>query len=210
MICRLSGRLAAVREDAIVLDVGGIGYEVMVPGSAGVELHRCVGQELTLHTVQYFEGNPAGAHLIPRLVGFLSEAEREFFNLFTRVKGISTRRALRAMSLPAAQLAAAIEHGDTHLLTTLPEVGKKTAAQIVAELQGKLTHLLLGAEAAAAPGGAPAVLTQAQRIAVDILVQWGDRRADAQRWVAAAVEADPNLTEPDDIVRAAYRVKQGG
>lgn len=204
MICRLTGRVAAVREDALVLDLAGVGYEVMVPASALPEVQRLLGNEVTLFTVQYFEGNPAGANLVPRLVGFLAESDREFFSLFTKVKGISNRRALRAMSVPIHQLAAAIEHGDVRLLTTLPEIGKKTAAQIITDLQGKTQRFM-------APSATPlpaAEMTGAQRIALDILVQWGDRRADAQRWIAAAVEADPRLAEPDAIVRAAYRAKQ--
>jgi Holliday junction DNA helicase RuvA len=204
MICRLTGRLAGVSEDAIVIERDGLGYEVMVPASAALELQRLAGNELTLFTVQYFEGNPAGAHLIPRLIGFLSESDREFFTLFTKVRGISHRRALRAMSLPAHQLAAAIEQGDARLLTNLPEIGKKTASQIIADLQGKLLRFLQ-------PSVAPlpvAEMTAAQRIAMDILVRWGDRRADAQRWVVAAVEADPALKEPDAIVRAAYRARE--
>ncbi len=203
MICRLTGRVTNVSAEAVVLDLGGVSYEVLVPASAYGELHRLIGNELTLFTVQYFEGNPAGSHLIPRLIGFLTETDREFFNLFTKVKGISIRKGLRAMSVPAHQLAAAIEQGDARLLTSLPEIGKKTATQIMAELQGKLQHFV-------EPSAAPlpmAEMTDAQRIAVDILVQWGDRRADAQRWVAAAVEAEPRLTEPDAIVRAAYKVK---
>ena len=140
-----------------------------MPASALPELQRLLGNELTLFTVQYFEGNPAGANLVPRLVGFLSESDREFFTLFTKVKGISNRRALRAMSVPIHQLAGAIEHGDARLLTTLPEIGKKTAAQIITDLQGKTQRFL-------APTAAPmpaAEMTGAQRIAVDILVQWG-------------------------------------
>lgn len=204
MICRLTGRVAALHEEAIVLELNGVSYEVQVPTSALAELHRLVGQELSLFTIQYFEGNPAGSHLIPRLIGFLSETDREFFNQFTRVKGISIRRGLRAMSVPAHQLAAAIEQGDARLLQSLPEIGKKTATQIIAELQGKVIRFL---EPSAAPLPV-AELTEAQRIAADILVQWGDRRADAERWVAAAVEAEPELTEPDAIVRAAYRAKE--
>ncbi len=204
MICRLAGRLLEVRGEAAVLDVGGVGYEVLLPASSAAELAGQLGQELTLHTLQYLEGNPAGANLVPRLVGFLTAAEREFFQLFTRVKGISTRRALRAMCIPVAQLAAAIESGDGRVLTSLPEIGKKTAQQVIAELQGKCQAFLVAA-AVAAP--VPA-LTEAQRIALEILVQWGDRRAEAQRWIAAAVEADPSLTEPDAIVRAAYRTRQ--
>lgn len=204
MICRITGRLVLVREDAAVLELGGLSYEVLVPAAALGELQQLIGNELTLFTLQYFEGSPAGANLVPRLVGFLSEDDREFFSLFTKVKGISSRRALRAMSVPVHQLAAAIAHGDTRLLTSLPEIGKKTATQIVAELQGKTERFLTPA---AVPLPA-AELSAAQRVALEILVQWGDRRADAQRWIAAAVQADPTLTEADAIVRAAYRVKE--
>ncbi len=202
MICRLTGRVVGMHGDAVVLELGGVAYEVMVPAAALPDLTQRIGHELTLFTVQYFEGNPAGAHLIPRLVGFLSPVDREFFQLFTRVKGISTRRALRAMSVPTPQLLAAIERGDVRLLTSLPEIGKKTAAQIIADLRGELPDL------AATYGATPAAqFTDAQRLAIDILVKWGDRRADVQQWVAAAVERDPTLSEPDAIVRAAYRAK---
>lgn len=205
MIRRLTGRLVAVETESVLVELGGVGYEVLVPLSALPELTRCIGQEQTLHTIQYFEGSPAAAHLVPRLVGFLTEADRGFFSLFTKIKGISIRRGLRAMSVPVPQLAAAIEHGDTRLLTGLPEIGKKTAAQIIAELRGRMGEFI-------GPSALPpaiADLTAAQRVAAEILVQWGDRRADAERWVAAAVAADPSLTEPDAIVRAAYRVKEG-
>lgn len=204
MICRLTGRLLRVAEDAVVLDVGGVGYEVMVPAFIRQDLQPLCGQELTLHTLQYFEGNPAGANLVPRLVGFVAEADRTFFNLFTRVKGISTRRGLRAMCVPPHQIAAAIESGDVRLLTSLPEIGKKTAAQVISELQGQ-TQAFLAEPSQPVP---VRELSAAQHIALDILVQWGDRRADAQHWIAAAVERDPTLTQPDAIVRAAYREKQ--
>ena len=205
MICRLTGRVVSVDEQAAVIEVGGLCYEVLVPASSVADLQRLVGNDVTLFTIQFLEGNPAGAHFLPRLIGFLSETERAFYNAFTRVKGISMRKALRAMAVPAHQLAAAIESGDERMLATLPEIGKRTAAQIVTDLRGKLERFLT-------PAAAPLPMremTDAQKIALEILVQWGDKRADAQRWIAAAVEADPELTRPEDIVRAAYRVKHG-
>ena len=204
MICRLTGRVASVTAEAAIVELGGVGYEVMVPASALADLGRIVGGECTLFTIQYLEGNPTGSHLVPRLIGFLHAPDREFFNLFTKVKGISMRRALRAMCVPVAQLAALIEQGDARALTGLPEIGKKTAAQIIAELSGKLVAFL---EPSAAPLPVDE-LTDAQRVAIDILVQWGDRRADVQRWVAEALRVEPGLNEPDAIVRAAYAAKQ--
>ncbi len=205
MIARITGRLLDVTDESVLIDVAGVGYEVMVPALALADLHARIGHELMLHTIQILEGNPAVGNLVPRLLGFVTTEEREFFRLFTKVKGISHRRAMRAMCMPIAQIAAAIEHGDARPLTGLPEVGKKMAAGIIAELQGKMQAFVLAAPRTAI---APTPLSDAQRVAVEILVQWGDRRADAQRWVTAAVDGDPKLETPDAIVRAAYRVKE--
>jgi Holliday junction DNA helicase RuvA len=116
------------------------------------------------------------------------------------------RKALRAMSAPVHQIAAAIQRADPHFLTSLPEIGKQTAAQIVVQLRGKLERFCRPSEA---PTPA-AEMTEAQRVALEILVQWGDRRADAQRWIAAAVKSNPDLADPEDIVRAAYKARAAG
>ena len=205
MICRLSGRVVSVDEQAAVVEVGGLCYEVLVPACSLPDLARLTDNDVTLFTIQYLEGNPAASNFVPRMIGLLSESDRDFFNKFVKVKGVSMRKALRAMALPACQLAAAIENGDERVLTSLPEIGKRIAAQIVTDLRGRLDAFLV-------PTAAPIPLrelTEAQKVALEILVQWGDRRADAQRWIAAAVEADPSLTTPEDIVRAAYRAKHG-
>ena len=205
MICRLTGRVASVREQAALVEVGGLCYEALVPASSLPDLERLVGEEVTLFTIQYFEGNPTGTHMVPRMIGFLRETDREFFNTFTKVKGISIRKALRAMAVPPHQLAAAIEHGDERLLSTLPEIGKKTAQQVIHDLRGKVVRFLIET---AAPTPVHE-MTDAQKVALEILVQWGDKRADAQRWITAAVENEKALTKPEDIVRAAYRAKHG-
>lgn len=204
MICRLTGQIAAVSDSAVMLEIGGICYEVLVPPVLIESLDGSTGRALTLHTLQFLEGSPASNQFIPRLIGFASEQDRDFFLALLRVRGLSTRKALRAMRLPTPVLAAAIEHEDVALLTSLPEIGRKTAQSILHELRGSLAGFLRDA-----PTAAPEPeLSEAQKLAVEILVQWGDRRADAQRWVRQAVKDDPKLNEPQEIVRAAYRIKQ--
>lgn len=203
MICRLTGRLVGLREDAVELDVGQVCYEVLVPRSARADLERLRDNDITLFTIEYLDGNPAVGNLVPRLVGFLSEVDREFFSELVKVKGLGMRKALRAMSLPASQIAQAIELGDARTLASLPELGQRSATHVIAQLRGKVQRFVT---AAAAPVPV-AAMSEAQLVALDILVHWGDRRADAQRWIAAAVEADPELAEPEEIVRAAYRIK---
>lgn len=205
MICRLTGRVVSVGEQAVLVEVGGLCYELLLPASSLPNMQRLVGEEITLFTIQYLEGNPTGTNFVPRMIGFTCETDREFFNKFVKVKGVSMRKALRAMAIPAHQLAAAIESDDSGLLTSLPEIGKKTAAQIIHDLRGKLDRFL-------APSAAPLPtreLTDAQKVALEILIQWGDKRPDAQRWITAAIENDKNLTQPEDIVRAAYKIKHG-
>lgn len=206
MIARLTGRIDVMSEHAALVQVGAVGYEVLMPAHTLTELARRNGSEMTLLTLQYLEGNPAIGNLTPRLIGFTNELERDFFGELIRVKGISMRRALRAMAVPTPQIAAAIENADEKLLTTLPEIGKKMAGQMVAELRGRLTRFLAGA------AGGPVIreLSDGQLQALEILVGWGDRRADAQRWIAAAVEAEPKLKTAEEIVRAAYKVKAKG
>lgn len=204
MICGLQGRIAAVGDDAAIIENGTLAYQVLIPRAGLAELRKRVGDEITLFTQQYIEGNPNTGNLIPRMVGFTTENERDFFNTLVKVKGISTRKALRAMSLPVHQIAAGIEHGDEKLLASLPEIGPRTAAQIIAQLRGKMQPFLV----ASALPPMTSEMDDAQKVALQILVQWGDRRADAQSWIARAVQDNDELREPDEIVRAAYRVKQ--
>jgi Holliday junction DNA helicase RuvA len=204
VIARLTGRVLECHGEGVLLEVGGVGYDVMLPAHTLLQLHAEPVSELTLHTIQYLEGQPGGAHLTPRLLGFITRTDRTLFEALTRIKGISMRKALRAMSVPTAQLAQAIEAGDVGLLKSLPEIGKTTATRLVTELQGKLADVV-GLPEVAAP---VTTLNDAQLVAVEILVQWGDRRADAERWVTAAVHDDPRLKEADAIVTAAYRAKQ--
>lgn len=204
MISRIVGRLVHCDEQRVVLEVGPLCYELLAPTSCLPQCANLMNAEVVFHTVHYFEGSLGGGNLTPRLIGFLSEEDRAFFSELTRVKGVSSRKALRAMSAPTSAIALAIERGDEHFLKELPEIGKKTAAQIIAELRGRMTPFLT-----TVPTSRPATeLNDAQRTALDILVTWGDRRPDAQRWIAAAVEADPSLVAAEEIVRAAYRVKR--
>lgn len=205
MICRIAGKLASVHDGVIVVDVGGVCYELHVPAASLNDLRPLTGTEIVLHTIQFLEGNPAFGNLTPRMLGFVAESDRDFFMEFVKVKNVGMRKALRAMIVPAAQIAAAIEHGDERSLSALPEIGKRTAAQAVLQLRGKMARF-----ASASPVCTPvSELTDAQRLAHEMLVKWGDRPVDAQRWITRAVEENPKLKEPDEIVRAAYRVKQG-
>ena len=97
MISKITGTLQSVYEEQITLQVGQFEYQVLIPDFVRRRIQQQVGQEITLHTMQYFEGNPMQGRMIPRLIGFLSEVEREFFEVFCSVDGVGVRKALKAM-----------------------------------------------------------------------------------------------------------------
>lgn len=206
MIARITGRLERVVGGTVLVEAGGgIAYEVLVPACDAESLLRRVGQEVTLHTIHYLEGDPSHGAQTPRLVGFLNESDRQFFRVFTTVKGIGMRRALRALVRPASQVAAAIANKDTKFLVALPEIGKRTAEQIVAELSGRVDAFVEAGEVAQV-----AALPEAAGEALAVLVQLGERRPDAAALVQRVLAVAPEATTPEAIIQHVYRLKAGG
>jgi len=205
MIARVTGRLEEASPDGVVLDAGnGLWYELLVPACDLDRLGRLVGQDVVLHTIHYLEGDPSRGGQTPRLIGFSSQSDRDFFRVFTTVKGIGVRKALRALVRPFAEVAAAIQGKDAKLLVALPEIGKRTAETIIAELHGKV-------DAFAGPAAeAPAEIPEAAEEAISVLVQLGERRADAVALVERVLAVAPEMDSTEVIIQQAYKLKAGG
>jgi Holliday junction DNA helicase RuvA len=146
MITKITGVLNRVLDEEVRLQVGALEYQVLVPEFIRRRIHGGVGQELTLFTSHYFDGNPMQGRVVPRLIGFTSEAELDFFELFCTVDKVGTRKALKAMVRPIKEIADAIQRQDSKWLTTLPGVGAATAEQIIATLRRKVTKYALMTE----------------------------------------------------------------
>ncbi|QID16626.1 Holliday junction branch migration protein RuvA [Nitrogeniibacter mangrovi] len=152
MIGRLTGTLLEKNPPQILVDVGGIGYEVDVPMSTFYQL-PAIGQSVTLRT-----------HLAVRedghfLYGFFSDEERAAFRQLIKVSGIGARTALAVLSgLSVNDLAQAVALQETGRIVKVPGIGKKTAERLVLELKDKLGKALpaTGATVTAAAGAAPA------------------------------------------------------
>jgi len=207
MIVRLTGTVIEVMEDSVVLERDGLAWEVLVPRFSLGELAAYRGQLVTLHTMEFYEGNSASGHLTPRILGFLHPEDREFFTRFVSVKGIGPRKAMKALAEPVRRIASWIESGDAKALARLPGIGARAAEMIVASLKGKMEDFAM-------PTGETreskaAQLSQPQRDALEVLVAWGDTRADAERWLERAAQLHPDTRATDEWVRMAYRVKAG-
>jgi holliday junction DNA helicase RuvA len=140
----------------MITKIRGVLNRVLVPEFVRRQVQGRVGQELTLHTSEYLDGNPMQGRVVPRLIGFLGEAELEFFELFCTVDKVGVRKAIKALMRPVRDIADAIQRQDSKWLTTLPGVGAATAEQIVATLRRKVTKFALMPTPAADRPDAPA------------------------------------------------------
>lgn len=205
MIARISGRLEEISDGSAIIDLGGgVWYDVLIPACDTDRLNRQIGQEVIFHTIDYVEGNPSHGLQRPRLIGFLSQADRGFFMLFTTVKGIGIRKALRALVKPVSEIAAAIQGKDVDFLASLPEIGRRTAQQVIAELSGKVEQF------AGPVSPAQEELPDFASQAVTVLVQLGERPSQATALIRKALADAPDLDSPEKIIQHAYKLKATG
>jgi Holliday junction DNA helicase RuvA len=146
MITRITGQLNRVLEEEVRLQVGAFEYQVLVPEFIRRNVQNRIGKEMTFFTSEYLDGNPMQGKVVPRLIGFLSEAELDFFELFCTVDKIGTRKAIKALVRPIKEIADAIGRQDSKYLTTLPGIGAATAEKIIATLRRKVTRFALAPE----------------------------------------------------------------
>ncbi len=209
MIARITGTLLELdsKANSILLETGDLAYEVMVPGYAVSDLSNMINRSITLYCLEYLEGSAGGSTFIPRLVGFPQSADKDFFQRFISVKGIGIRKALRALAKPLADIAYCIEEGDAKMLITLPEIGKRTAEQVIAELKGKMGDF--AAAAAHIPHKVAKPKTSIEREALEILTQLGEQTIRAEELIEKTVQNNPDIKTTDSLVQAVYRTKAG-
>ncbi len=198
MIGFLRGRLAAKHPPMLVLDVGGVGYEVEAPMSTFYDL-PAVGDKVTLLT-----------HLLVRedahvLYGFGSEAERRLFRNLLRISGIGAKMALGILSgISVDGFSRCVRTEDTATLVKVPGIGKKTAERLIVEMRDRLEKEQAGLAAGPVDAGTPG---SARDEAFDALVALGYKAAEATR-LLKSVSKESDTTE--EIIRQALQgaVKQ--
>jgi Holliday junction DNA helicase RuvA len=192
----------AVADDEATLALDAFEYQILIPEFTRRRLQADVGQTVSLHTIHYLEGNPAHGKLTPRLVGFLSEVEREFFELFCSVDGVGVRKALRAMVRPVQDVATLIEHQDTKGLSALPGIGPATAERVVAKLRRKMPKFALIA------AHDETQQADVQRDVIDetyqILCSLGHAESDARRLLDAALATKRKYKDVEALLQAVY------
>ena len=184
MIASIRGSIQYIANDHLILDVGGVGFQIYAPrgvlGSIGQ-----VGDNASLHT-----------HLHVReealtLFGFESPAQRALFELLLGVSGIGPKVALALLSAATPdELQTAIAREDVAMLSRVPGIGKKTASRLVLELKGKFGTMAIPASVAGTPG-----LMAVNTELIEILMSLGYNSTEAQAAVSSLPANAPNDVE---------------
>lgn len=205
MITKIHGKLVRVLEEEARLEVGGFEYQVLVPDLVRRSIQGKLGEELTLHTVEYLEGNPArGGKMVPRLIGFTSETEIEFFELFCTVDGIGVKTALKALVRSIRDVADMIQRQDAQLLATLPGVSSSTAERIIAKLRKKVTKFALMIEREQ-PGPQSDVQSDVVHDAFIALVSVGHSDQDARQKLDRILATGKKFKSAQELLLAIYQ-----
>jgi Holliday junction DNA helicase RuvA len=192
MIARLYGKLVLKQPPQLLIDVGGVGYEVEAPMSTFYELPE-PGEIVTVLT-----------HLIVRddahiLFGFASESERTLFRNLIKVSGVGPKMALTILSgITAGDFVLCVQNRDVNALTRLPGIGKKTAERLLVEMQDRLDDT----DAVSVSGSMPVISHSTMGDAIGALMALGYKRHDADKMVKG-IAIEGKTTE--DVIREALQ-----
>jgi Holliday junction DNA helicase RuvA len=212
MIALIRGRLRRKHDDRVVIEAGGVGYEVVLPP---VVQHALVGAmasdgdgaaEVTLEIHYHATQNQPS----PVLIGFLSGLDKEFFEKLITVKDMGPMVAARALAAPIGEIAAAVARQDEKYLRSLPGIGPQKAKNIVAQLQGKVAKFALVRDGQAPPAPLPRAPEPGdeavKEMVWEVLVkQLGHRPTEASQLIADAFKRRPDLITAEELFDEIYR-----
>jgi Holliday junction DNA helicase RuvA len=207
MIAKIRGILNEIPDDYhVIVDVNGIYYEILLPAiiMKTVKDRFQIGDEVTFSTIYDIESAGGFGKMTPRLIGFLNDSEKRFFERIIKVKDYGAKRAVKSLVEPLDQIANAIETGDIKFLSSLPEIGNRSAEKMVAELKGKMTGFL--------PEGSvvdssmdESQMPDFKRNTVAALIQLGYKRTEAFRMINKALARNPDISLTDELIKEVFR-----
>lgn len=204
MITKITGQLVSLTETEAFLFIEPFEYEILVPDFTRRQLQLKINDTVTLHTIQYIDGNvQKGGRMTPRLIGFISEIEKQFFEIFCSVDGLGVKKALRAMVRPVPDVAAAIEQQDVKSLSTLPGIGAATAERIVAKLRRKMGKFALMV-AAETWDKSDAVERSVVDETYQVLIALGHSEPDARKLLDGPINSKKKFKDVEALLQAVY------
>ena len=207
MITKISGNLLRLDDESATLAAEPFEYQVFIAESSRRALQSLVGQLVSLYTIYYMDGDPSRGRVTPRLVGFLSEVEREFFEMFCSVDGVGAKKALRAMVRPVQDIAEMIEEQDAKGLSSLPGVGGATADRIIAKLRRKMSKFAL--LVARSQDHEADVKRDVVQEAFEALRTLGHTDADARKLIDTVLHTKRKFADVEAVLQAIYQQSHG-
>ncbi|MBL6724998.1 MAG: Holliday junction DNA helicase RuvA [Rubripirellula sp.] len=204
MIVTITGKITRVGESSVYIEVEPFEYEVLVADYTRRQLQNRINELIRFHTLNYIEGNLQGSRMTPRLIGFMTEPERQFFDLFCSVDGVGVKKALRAMIRPVRELAVMIEEQDAKGLSTLPGIGAATSERIIAKLRRKMPRFALMVQRNHAETDSTGGSLVAEET-FDALVALGHSESDARQLIDDALTSGKKFKDTESLLTAIYQ-----
>jgi Holliday junction DNA helicase RuvA len=201
MFSRIEGLLRERRDNSVLIDVGGLSYDVMLPGCVMDKIARVeLGRPVTLEVYSYLQID--GNRGMPAYIGFNNSVERDFFEALLSVSSVGPKTAVRAFARPMAEIARYIDDGDRDALRRLPGIGDQKAKDIVAKLQGKVARFgLIQGESGEKKTSAPDFVAEA----IEVLLQLQYRRPEAERMAKEALAGNGGVASAEDLLTVIYK-----
>ncbi|OQY02089.1 MAG: Holliday junction DNA helicase RuvA [Desulfobacteraceae bacterium 4572_130] len=205
MISYLKGIVLKTEKDGVILNVNDVGYQILLPI---IVLEKIMAKKLEKPISLYIYFYQTERQPKPVLIGFNSEDEKEFFQLFISVDAIGPLKAVKAMEKPVAEITMAIESKDISFLSTLKGIGKRTAQKIVASLHGKtdgfsrLNKNILREQYKQANPSTKTIATKVIKVLVEKL---GHNLTSAKKMVDEALERNISISTPEQLFDEVYQ-----
>ncbi|MDD5408864.1 MAG: Holliday junction ATP-dependent DNA helicase RuvA [Candidatus Omnitrophica bacterium] len=205
MISRITGKISEKGANCLVLDLGGMGYDVLIPACVMQRIDESCGSDgkITLLTYHYYQVDQAKS--LPILIGFLNQVEKDFFEVFITVSGIGPRAALKALNKPISSIARAIDEGDLAFLKSLPGIGEQRAKEIVAKLQNKVGKFGLIQDRDTQVKSAAKDISEE---ALDVLLQLEYKRAEAASMIKKVLELNTQVATTEELLNLVYKQRR--
>jgi len=206
MIARISGKIVEKGTNYLVVNLGGICYQVLIPATVMQRLDENINPDGTINLVTYHYFHVEPAKSIPILIGFLNEVEKEFFEIFITVSGIGPRAALKALNQPISLIAQAIDEADANFLRSLPGIGQQRAKEIIAKLQNKVGKFGLIKDARLKQQETKTQDIQEEALAV--LTQLEYKKAESLNMIKKALERRHDIQTTEELLNEVYKQRK--
>ncbi|HIE35913.1 MAG TPA: hypothetical protein EYP89_01590 [Candidatus Omnitrophica bacterium] len=201
MISKIKGKLIRKEKNRVIIDVGGIFYEINTPSTVSYRLEEKNG---TVELVIYYYFTMEKSRVTPVMIGFIDELEKEFFGKFISVSGIGPKAALKAFDKPISLIAQAIEEANLDFLRTLEGIGRQKAKQIVASLQGKVGRFALIREGAKEEPIKKEIVEEARQI----LRRLQYTNKEIEDMLKKALKSKPEIETIEELLNEVYRQRK--